>query len=94
METFERLKGWKPEFGDPLTTITNYLGSDGTLLVRFQPAIKINFTHKMRFLFEIVLLCHYVQEVVNYFAHRRNIVWRKLCCCERSERLKIYKAFE
>lgn len=46
MESFERLEGWKPEFGDPLTTITNYLGSDGTLLVRFQPAIKINFVHK------------------------------------------------
>lgn len=45
-ESFERLEGWKPEFGDPLTTITNYLGSDGTLLVRFQPAIKINFVHK------------------------------------------------
>lgn len=43
------LQSREPESWDLLTTITNCLAFDGTLLVRFQPAIKINFVIKKRF---------------------------------------------
>lgn len=70
--------------------------SGGKLLVRFQPAININFVIK-RFFLKIVQLCHYVQEAINYCAQREKLVWRKLFCIKKKNRkdksLKLYKAF-